>query len=115
MKHYRCPVMDQLRERNLGQELREFRGSHDEAEVRKWINDHDQCDQEAEFVRFIAEEIIVPPGLTDLDQLPRTGKGHLLAIGTQRNILVRCPIHGEQIFLHHGSHITVKLNDGPLK
>lgn len=94
-------------EKNLGKTLREFQATHDEAAVRKWIDDHDQCDQEAEFVEFICEEYVRPRD-TPLDQLPRTGKGHLLAKGTQRNILVRCPIHGEQLFLHHGNHISVK-------
>lgn len=107
MKRYRCPVMDQIREKNLGQKLREFMASHNENAVRKWIDDHDQCSQEADFVRFVDEEFIRPSGTT-LDQSPRTGGGHIQPIAVQRNILVRCPIHGEQVFLHHGHHISVK-------
>jgi hypothetical protein len=66
-----------------------------------------ECVQEAEFVKFEAEEALIPSGKT-LDQMPRTRRGHIKPLGVQRNILVKCPIHGLKYSLHIGHHVSVK-------
>lgn len=65
------------------------------------------CGQEVEFVRFVCEEVFIPHGKT-LDQFPKTRKGHIKAVGVQRDILVKCPIHGLKYSLHIGHHVSVK-------
>jgi hypothetical protein len=108
-KVHRCPVRDQIREKNLADQVRQYVESHrDDPKLNDWINDRDQCDQQAEFVRFIAEETIVPRG-TKLTDMPRSRKGHIVPLGLMRNILVRCPIHGEQELQEVGHHVSVKI------
>ncbi len=58
-------------------------------------------------MRFECEEVVIPSGKT-LDEMPKTGGGHIKPLGVQRNILVECPIHGTQLFLHIGNHVSVK-------
>jgi hypothetical protein len=66
-----------------------------------------RCGQEVEFVRFDCEDVVIPSGKT-LDQMPKTGKGHTKPLFVQRNILVKCPIHGLKYSLHIGHHVSVK-------
>jgi len=70
--------MNQLAEKAVQDEVREYLASHDRndpavmATIRGW----DQCRQQAEFVRFLCEEFAVPMG-KELEEMPRTGSGHL--------------------------------------
>ena len=109
MKYFRCPVLNQIPAKGIVDEVRAFVAAHrpNDPATLKWINDRDRCDEQAEFVRFLCEEYAVPRGKT-LDQMPRTGKGYIRPVAVQRNMIVRCPIHGEQIRQHMGNHISVK-------
>jgi hypothetical protein len=65
------------------------------------------CGQQAEYVRFDCEEFVVPFGQT-LDQMPKTPKGHIKPLGVQRNILIKCSIHGLKYQRQIGNHVSVK-------
>src|SRR5271165_2186311 len=104
----RCPVLNQIQEKGIENEVREYVRSHQgESGVTEWVNDRNRCDQQAEFVRFLGEEAAVPNG-TNLDHMPRTGKGHIRPIALGWNFIVRCPIHGEQFYQEFGHHVSVK-------
>jgi hypothetical protein len=113
-KFYRCPVLNlaQARE-DIRDKIRAFVQSHATGDpaVIEFIHQHDQCDQQAEFVRFVGENVAIPSG-TSLDQLPLTATGKKQAI-TQRDMIVRCPIHGEQVYsTPEGHHVTERKKKG---
>jgi hypothetical protein len=108
VRTFRCPVRDQIREKGILSEVRAYVATHgNDPKLTDWINDRDQCDQIATFVRFECEEYAVPAGKT-LDEMPQK-RGKIFPLFTQRNIVVRCPIHGEQLYLYIGHHITQPL------
>lgn len=107
-KTFRCPVVNQVQEKGIENEVREYTRLHQgEPGITDWVNERDRCDQQAEFVKFVCEEFAIPNGTT-LDQMPRTGKGHIRPIALGRNFIVRCPIHGEQFYQEFGHHVSVK-------
>jgi hypothetical protein len=107
-KSFRCPVRDQIQEKDIEDEVRAYMTLHrGEPDVSAWVNDRDRCDQQAEFVKFLCEEVAVPNGM-NLDQMPRTGNGHIRPIALGRSFIVRCPIHGEQFHQEFGHHVSVK-------
>ena len=66
-----------------------------------------ECGQEAEFLRFRAEVYATPFG-KNLEDMPRTRKGHFRPIAVQREVVVRCPVHGERLHRRIGHHISVR-------
>jgi hypothetical protein len=107
-KTYRCPVRDQIVEKGLVEGVRAYVAAHrGEPGLTDWINDKDQCEQQAAYVGFVAHENAVPSGKT-LDEMPRTGTGYKQPLFTARNLLLRCPIHGEKILQIFGHHATEK-------
>lgn len=109
-KYYRCPVLNLAEAReDIRDKIRAFVKSHanDPAAVLKFMHEHDQCDQQAEFVRFVGENVAIPSGMT-FDQLLLTATGKRQAI-TQRDMIVRCPIHGEVLLSSpEGHHVTAR-------
>jgi hypothetical protein len=104
---YRCPVNNLLADPTRADAFKaeaDAKGLTGQARL-DLLNELDRCDQAAAYVKFLGEEIMIRSG-TKLEDQPRTGKGHLKGIATQRNVLVRCPIHGEQIWWHNGTHVT---------
>jgi hypothetical protein len=90
--------------------VHEYVNSHppDDPAVQAWINDRDQCDQQAEIVRFFKTDYALPVGKT-LDQMPRTRKRDYVPLFLQHKFVVRCPIHGEQEYIKpDGNHISKK-------
>ena len=58
-----------------------------------------ECGREAEYVRFHVEEAVIQPG-RKFDEI------RLAPVA--RNIVVRCPVHGEKIVQKIGNHISAK-------
>lgn len=74
--------------------------------VRKFCCPTPGCKEAVKYVRFAATEVLVPGG-KNLGELPKTKRGHIAAT-TQRNIVVDCPVHGQQYLLEEGHHVTVE-------
>jgi hypothetical protein len=110
-KVYRCPVRGLLLESgDLFEAVKaeiEAKGLEGQARI-DFIEDRDQCDQMAKYVRFECEEVIIPSEKT-VEDMPKNRYGNVFPQGVARNILVRCPIHGEKILQKpDGHHITEK-------
>jgi len=64
------------------------------------------CGKDAKFLRMMAEEALM--GINEnIEDLPKSAKGHPLPKAVQRNIAIECPVHGEQWIQHRGHHISV--------
>ncbi len=64
------------------------------------------CGRDSEPVRFVGHEIILREDQTFEDLLTSATYTSNAKAPEARNILVKCPVHGEKNFQHIGNHVT---------
>jgi len=63
-RYYRCPVLGQLTEKDRDEiRAKQATVAPGDPAYTDWFNDRDQCDQQAEFVKFDCEEVMIPNGM----------------------------------------------------